>query len=159
MLIQNSVEIWLVVHNQSRMLQADWLILENNEKASLNVNMSYCKLLYMMFRTTYMQMTWRTRFNMSLGLQLVPMLKVWENLAQVRKDENKAFLLGQKWKSKMLSHNHKQSNTNLTLWKINRALETIEIRMACANIWLEVVAKLKTWIHIATRHESYLINI
>ena len=34
---------WLF-NTQSRALQADWLILENNEKATLNINMTYCNL-------------------------------------------------------------------------------------------------------------------
>ena len=40
MLIQHSVKIWLAAQHsvKSRLLQADWLILENDEKASLNVN-------------------------------------------------------------------------------------------------------------------------
>ena len=37
---QHSVEIWLF-NAQSRVLQADWLILENNEKATLNISFPY----------------------------------------------------------------------------------------------------------------------
>ena len=33
---------WLL-NTQSRVLQADWLMLENNEKATLNINMPYSK--------------------------------------------------------------------------------------------------------------------
>ena len=33
---------WLF-NTQSRILQADWLSMENNEKATLNINMLYCK--------------------------------------------------------------------------------------------------------------------
>ena len=32
---------WLSI-NQSRVLQADWLILENNDKTTLQINMRYC---------------------------------------------------------------------------------------------------------------------
>ena len=39
---QNSVKNDWLFNNQTRVLQADWLILENNEKAILNVNMSHC---------------------------------------------------------------------------------------------------------------------
>ena len=35
-----STSDWLF-NTQSRVLQADWLILENNEKATLNINMLY----------------------------------------------------------------------------------------------------------------------
>ena len=38
MLTQYSVEIWLAVQHS-----ADWLILQNNEKATLNINMPYIK--------------------------------------------------------------------------------------------------------------------
>ena len=31
---------WLL-NTQSKVLQADWLILENNKKATLNINMAY----------------------------------------------------------------------------------------------------------------------
>ena len=42
MLIQHSVNSDWLVDTQSREPQADWLILENNEKATLNINMPYC---------------------------------------------------------------------------------------------------------------------
>ena len=32
----------LLFNTRSRVLKADWLILENNEKAILNINMPYC---------------------------------------------------------------------------------------------------------------------
>ena len=32
---------WLS-NTQSRVLQSDWLILENSEKSTLNINMPYC---------------------------------------------------------------------------------------------------------------------
>ena len=35
---------WLF-NTKSRVLQADWLILENDEKATLNINMPYCPLI------------------------------------------------------------------------------------------------------------------
>ena len=35
--IQHPVKFWSVVHTQSRVLQADWLILENSEKTTLNI--------------------------------------------------------------------------------------------------------------------------
>ena len=41
MLIQHSVNSDWLFNTQSRVLQADWSILENNEKAALNNNMSY----------------------------------------------------------------------------------------------------------------------
>ena len=34
---------WLL-NSQSRVQQADWLILENNEKVTLNINMPYYKV-------------------------------------------------------------------------------------------------------------------
>ena len=40
--IQQSVKIWSAANTQSRVLQADQLILENNEKATLNTNMPRC---------------------------------------------------------------------------------------------------------------------
>ena len=45
MLIQHSVNSDWLSNIQSRVLQADWFISENNEKATLSVNMpySYCK--------------------------------------------------------------------------------------------------------------------
>ena len=39
MRLQHSVEIWLAVQHSVK--STDWLILENNEKAILNSNMSY----------------------------------------------------------------------------------------------------------------------
>ena len=41
MLRQHSVESDWKFNIQSRVLQADWSILENNEKATLKINMSY----------------------------------------------------------------------------------------------------------------------
>ena len=38
--IQHSESDWLI-NTQSNVLQADWLILENNEIATLNINMPY----------------------------------------------------------------------------------------------------------------------
>ena len=38
MLIQNSVNSDWLFNTQSRVLQDDWLILENNEKATLNIS-------------------------------------------------------------------------------------------------------------------------
>ena len=43
MLIQHSVNSDWLFNTQSRVLQADWLILENDEKATLNINMTYCR--------------------------------------------------------------------------------------------------------------------
>ena len=43
MLIQHSVNSDWLFDTQSRVLQADWLILENDEKATLNINMTYCR--------------------------------------------------------------------------------------------------------------------
>ena len=42
----HSVARWLF-NTQSRVLQADWLILENNEKATFNINMP-CIYIYIM---------------------------------------------------------------------------------------------------------------
>ena len=39
MLVQHSVNSDWLFNTQSRVLQADWLILENNERATLNINM------------------------------------------------------------------------------------------------------------------------
>ena len=39
--IQHSVNFEWLFNNRSRVLQADWLMLENNEKATLNINMPY----------------------------------------------------------------------------------------------------------------------
>ena len=41
MLIQNSGNYDWLFNTQSRVVQADWLMLENNEKATLNINMPY----------------------------------------------------------------------------------------------------------------------
>ena len=41
MLIQHSVNSDWLVNTQSREPQADWFILENDEKATLNINMPY----------------------------------------------------------------------------------------------------------------------
>ena len=41
MLIQHTVNSDWLFNTPSRVLQADWLMLENNEKPSLNVNMPY----------------------------------------------------------------------------------------------------------------------
>ena len=38
MLIQHSVNSDWLFNTQSRVLQTDWLMLENNEKATLNIN-------------------------------------------------------------------------------------------------------------------------
>ena len=38
--IHHSVEIGLLFNTQSRLLQGVWLILENDEKATWNINMS-----------------------------------------------------------------------------------------------------------------------
>ena len=40
--IQHSAEIWFLFDTQSKELQADWLILENNEKANIDISMPYC---------------------------------------------------------------------------------------------------------------------
>ena len=45
MLIQHSVNSDRLVDTQSRVPQADWLILENNEKATLNINMPFYIIL------------------------------------------------------------------------------------------------------------------
>ena len=45
MLIHHSADWDLLFNTQSRVLQADWLVLENNEKATLNMNTPYCNLL------------------------------------------------------------------------------------------------------------------
>ena len=47
MLIQHSVNSDWLLDTQSREPQADWLILENNEKATLNIYMPY--YLYSVF--------------------------------------------------------------------------------------------------------------
>ena len=47
MLIQNSINSDWLVNTQSRELQADWFILEINEKAILNINMPYSDLDYL----------------------------------------------------------------------------------------------------------------
>ena len=39
MLIQHSVNPDWPFNTQSRVLQADWMMLENNEKATLNINL------------------------------------------------------------------------------------------------------------------------
>ena len=39
--IQHSVNSDRLFNTQSRILQADWMILENNEKATLNINIHY----------------------------------------------------------------------------------------------------------------------
>ena len=39
--IQHSVESDWLINTQSTVLRADWLILEKNEKATLNINMPY----------------------------------------------------------------------------------------------------------------------
>ena len=39
--LQHSVNSDWLFNTQSRELQADWLILKNNEKATLNINMPY----------------------------------------------------------------------------------------------------------------------
>ena len=44
MLIQRSVISDWLVDTQPREPQADWLILENNEKATLNINMPYYQM-------------------------------------------------------------------------------------------------------------------
>ena len=41
MLIQYLFDSDWLFNTQSRVLQADWLILENNEKVTLNINMPY----------------------------------------------------------------------------------------------------------------------
>ena len=41
MLLQHSVNRDRLFNTQSRVLQADWFILEINEKATLNINMPY----------------------------------------------------------------------------------------------------------------------
>ena len=41
MLIQHSVNSDWLFNTQSRVLQADWFILEINKKATLNINMPY----------------------------------------------------------------------------------------------------------------------
>ena len=41
MFIQHSVNFDWLFKTQSKVLQPDWLILENNEKAILNINMPY----------------------------------------------------------------------------------------------------------------------
>ena len=41
MLIQHSVNSDWLFNTQSKVLQADWFILEINEKATLNINMPY----------------------------------------------------------------------------------------------------------------------
>ena len=41
MLIQHSVNSDWLLNTQSRVLKADWLILEINEKATFNINMPY----------------------------------------------------------------------------------------------------------------------
>ena len=43
MLIQHSVNTDWLFNPQSQVLQADWLMLENNEMATLNINMPYWK--------------------------------------------------------------------------------------------------------------------
>ena len=42
MFIQHSVNSDWLFSTQSRVLQADWFILEISEKAALNINMPYC---------------------------------------------------------------------------------------------------------------------
>ena len=39
--IQHSIEICSAVQQQSRVLQADWLIMEYNVKATSNINMPF----------------------------------------------------------------------------------------------------------------------
>ena len=39
MVTQHSVKCYWLLNTQSRVLQADWFILEINEKATLNINM------------------------------------------------------------------------------------------------------------------------
>ena len=46
MLIQHSVNSDWLLNTQSRVLQADWFILEINEKATLNINMSYYSICF-----------------------------------------------------------------------------------------------------------------
>ena len=41
MLIQNSVNSYWLFNTQSRVLRAGWLRWENNEKATLDINMPY----------------------------------------------------------------------------------------------------------------------
>ena len=41
MVLQHSVNSDWLFKTESKVLQADWLILENNEKATLNINMAY----------------------------------------------------------------------------------------------------------------------
>ena len=41
---QHSVNSDWQFNTQSRVLQADWLMLENTEKVTLNINMPYCCL-------------------------------------------------------------------------------------------------------------------
>ena len=44
MLTQHSLNSDWPFNSPSRVMQADWFILENNEKATLNINMSYSVL-------------------------------------------------------------------------------------------------------------------
>ena len=46
MLIQHSHNSDWLFNTQSTVLQADWLILEINEKATLNINVPYCIVLH-----------------------------------------------------------------------------------------------------------------
>ena len=41
MLTQHSVDLDWLFNTQKKVLRADWLILENHEKATLNINMPY----------------------------------------------------------------------------------------------------------------------
>ena len=38
-----TLESYWLSNTQSRVLQADWLVLENNEKATFNITMPYCR--------------------------------------------------------------------------------------------------------------------
>mgnify|MGYP001800702442 CR=1 FL=1 len=46
MFIQHSVNADWLFNTQSRVLHADWLMLVNNEKATMNISMPYCNMVY-----------------------------------------------------------------------------------------------------------------
>ena len=55
MLIQHSVNSDWLFNTQSRVLQADWFILEINEKATLNINLPYLQRDSQIYRPTNFQ--------------------------------------------------------------------------------------------------------
>ena len=136
--VKNSVKVWLAVKLQ---LQADWMIPENNEKATLNIKMLYYSIDLKGFFFTfdnskeYAQVSWYSTWQSSMQWWLYCMRNNWSQFKRWHqlKITLVALLDWQRW---ALTRLRKRWLNIWTLSNLSRALTTVYRRLSVTSTGL-----------------------